>query len=115
MRALWLVRCVDGKQLVPEEVRAGLQALRDRRRPRVVVRDELALSPGARIIVTTNQTRLINLELHQSHALVIFDEVMHLINHTQLSVEESTLVQVVPGQAAIYVITGPIVCGQALE
>ena len=61
--ALRLVRRVDGEQLVPEEVRAGLEALRDRRRPRVVIRDKLTLSPGARVIVATNQACLVDFEL----------------------------------------------------
>lgn len=60
---LRLVGRVDREQLVAEEVLARLEGSGYRRRPAVVVRDELALRPLAVRKVPRKQARVFNLEL----------------------------------------------------
>lgn len=60
---LWLVRRMDGKKLVAQEVLPRLEGRGDRGRPAAVVRDELALRPLAVREAAGKQSRLFNLEL----------------------------------------------------
>lgn len=60
---------MDREQLVAEEVLARLERRGDRRRPTVVVRDELALRPLAVRKVARKQTRVLDLELQKARIL----------------------------------------------
>lgn len=60
---LWLVRRVDGEELMAQEVFPGLEGRGDRRRPSAVVSDKLALRPLTVREAAGKQSRLLNLEL----------------------------------------------------
>lgn len=96
---------VERDSLEADEVGAGGHGLRDRRGPRAVLRDHLAVAPGALRDRAGDQTDFVDLELHSRNARIVNEQappcgIAEEARRTHLSEAALTPVQVVPPHCA---------------